>query len=84
MNNVIARMYDFFDYLFNHDVIKERKEEQEQYENAIIKIGELESDIDLLKASRDRYLKNCKQKTEEIKKLKKKIKELEMLGGNVS
>lgn len=71
-----ARIIDCFDLIFNRDVIKEQSEEDKQYEEALKKIGDLERDIDILTKSRNRYLQNCKKKTEKIKELKAEIKQL--------
>lgn len=83
MNNVIARMYDFFDYLFNCDVIKEQSEEDKQYEQLLKEKEQLENDLEIMTKSRDRYLETCKKRTSEIKELKKKIKELKNGKGSV-
>ena len=83
MNNVIARMYDFFDYLFNHNVIKEQTDEDKQYEDLLKEKGQLENDLEIMTKSRDRYLETCKKRTSEIKGLKKKIKELKNGTGSI-
>ena len=76
-------MIDFLDYLFNHDVIKEQTEEDKQYEELVKEKEQTEKDLELMTKSRDRYLDTCKKRTAEIKKLKKKIKELENGTGRV-
>jgi len=85
---VWARIVDCFDLIFNYDAIREQSEEDKQYEEVIKIIGDLEKDIDIIMKSRDKYLRNCKKKSVEIKELKKelkkaneKIKELEQKSG---
>lgn len=76
MKNVIARVIDFFDYLFNHDVIKEEYLEQAEYEKALMKINKLQKKLRTSEDIKDRYLENCKNKSREMKELKKENKKL--------
>lgn len=90
MNDVIVRMIDFGDYLFNRNVIKDDFLEQGEYEKALMRIDKLEKQLEkekkekeLIMLSRDRYLENCKKKSKENKELKKRIEELENGTGSV-
>lgn len=71
-----ARILDFFDYVFNHNVIKEQKEEDKQYEDLLSDFSDLQHEVGVITTSRDRYLENCKKKSAENKILKKENKEL--------
>lgn len=68
---MILRIREFFEYLFNVDVIKEQREEDIQFEEALTRIAQLEQELKIVKNSRDRYLKNCKKLREQLKVSKK-------------
>lgn len=69
-----ARIFDCFDLIFNHNVIKEQKEEDKQYNDTLIENGKLQHEIDLITISRNRYLETCKKRSSEKKELKKELK----------
>ena len=68
---MILRIKEFFEYLFNVDVIKEQREEDIQFEEALTRIAQLEQELKIVKNSRDRYLKNCKKLREQLKVAKR-------------
>ena len=82
MNDVIARMWDFKDYVLNRNVIKDDLLEQGEYEKALMQINELEEQIEkeakereLITISRDRYLETCKRRSAEKKECRKELKD---------
>lgn len=74
---MIARIIDCFDLVFNHDVIKELTEEDKQYNELLIENSNLRHEVEIVTKSRDKYLRNCRKKTEKIKELKEEIKRLQ-------
>lgn len=77
-----ARITDFFDYLFNHNVIKEQESEdekfkdlQEKYKQLNEKYEQIQRELEIVKLSRDRYLTTCKKRSTEKKTIKKQLDE---------
>ena len=84
MKNVLARVKDFFDYLFNHSVIKEEeledekfKDLQEKYKQLNKKYEQVQRELEIVTLSRNRYLATCKKRSSEKKTLKKKLDEVD-------